>query len=232
MACSGKSFFTAVLCLFCLGIFAAGTARAQEDTLRNGLSLRSNLFYSASATVNLGFELPLGEHLSLGMNAGLKTWPRFLAWEKDDPADPKHWKHLLVAPELRYWPDAVYEGWFLGADLIYTHYNVGAVRFPLGLYPDVRNLRLQGDFYGLGIFAGHSWWLGERWRLEAEAGLGAGYKNAGIYECEHCGTRLGMRKGLALVPKLGLNISYLFRRRPKNQPEEPAAPAPAPSSSR
>lgn len=228
MAYSGKSIFgrslAAALCILLLGAFAPQAAHAQQqDTLRRGLSLRSNLFYAASATPNLGFELPLGDHFSLGMNAGLKTWPRFLFWDGDDPAKPKHWKHLLVAPELRFWPDAVYEGWFLGADLIYTHFNVGAVRFPFGMYPDVRNYRLQGDFYGIGLFGGHSWWLGERWRIEAEAGLGVGYKQAGIYECEHCGTRLGARKGLALVPKMGLNLSYLFRRKAKHQPEEPAA---------
>jgi len=184
---------------------------------RRAPSFRTNLAYWASASPNLGFEIPLGKHLTIGANAGLKSWPRWLPWDTD-VENPKKWKHILIVPELRWWTDEVYDGLFLGADLIYTHYNVGSVRFPLGLYPEVRDHRLQGDFYGAGLFAGYSWYLNDWIRLETEAGLGAGYKKASIYECSHCGARIGETTGPTLIPKIGVNLAIdLDRRRTRQE---------------
>lgn len=191
--------------------------RYRIDTLRtifyedNGKvrkpSLRTNLAYAASSTPNLGFEVPLGRHLTLGANGGVKPWPR---WDPRDTdvQNPTKWRHILVAPELRWWTGEVYDKWFLGLDLIYTHYNVGSVTFPFGLYPDVREHRLQGDFYGAGIFAGRSWYLGNHFRLETEIGVGAGYKDAYVYECSHCGAQIDHVTGPAIIPKIGINLAY------------------------
>ena len=187
-----------------------------ESSPKRGIALRTNLAYAASATPNIGLEVPFSNHFSIGFNAGLKPWPRWFVWDWDKTVEKK-WKHLLVAPELRFWPRAVYDGLFIGTDLIYTHYNVGAVNFPFGMYPAARENRLQGDFYGLGLFAGWSWWLSDHWRLEAEAGLGAGYSDAREFECAYCGLETGRRSGPVLVPKLGLNISYNLSRRNKKE---------------
>ena len=191
---------------------SAGSDNSSRSDKSEGISLRTNLAYAASATPNIGLEIPVGKRISLGINAGLKPWPRWLAWDWDKEVEKK-WRHFLIAPEFRFWPSGIYEKLFVGADLIYTHFNVGAVQFPLGMYPGVRDHRLQGDLYGLGVFAGWSWWLSAHWRLEAEAGLGVGYANAREYECAYCGAEVGRQQGLALVPKLGLNLSYSFTRR-------------------
>lgn len=187
-----------------------------DSSRYKGIALRTNLFYAASATPNIGLEIPMGEHFSLGFNAGFKPWPRWLAWDWDKTVEKK-WRHLLIAPEFRFWPSGIYDKLFVGADLIYTHFNVGAVQFPFGLYPRVRDHRLQGDFYGLGLFAGWSWWLSDHWRLEAEAGLGAGYADAKVYDCAYCGAEVGRQQGPVLVPKLGLNLSYNLARRQKRK---------------
>lgn len=187
-------------------------ASEPDTSSRRGISLRTNLVYAASATPNIGLEIPVGKHVSLGLNAGLKPWPRWLAWDWDKTLERK-WRHFLIAPEFRFWPSGVYEKLFVGADLIYTHFNVGAVQFPFGMYPGVRDHRLQGDLYGLGVFAGWSWWLSAHWRLEAEAGVGAGYADALKYQCAYCGAEVGRQQGFVLVPKLGLNLSYNFLRR-------------------
>lgn len=55
---------------------------------------------------------------------------------------------------------------------------------------------------------GYSWWLGSHWRLEAEAGVGAGLAAYDKFECDHCGTRLGEERKLVLIPKLGLNLAW------------------------
>ena len=182
-----------------------------------GPSIRTNLIWLAAAEPNIGLEFPISKRLTLGGNFGLKPWPRFLPWDTDVVNNTRHWRNIAIVPELRFWPDRNYEGWFTGLDLIYTHYNVGNVRFPFGLYPEVRDHRLQGDFYGIGLFAGRSWWLSDHWRLEAEAGLGVGYARAEKYNCDHCSEMIGLHEGPALVPKLGLNLAYNARRRQQRE---------------
>ena len=180
----------------------------EAEAFSQDLSIRNNILYDISGTPNIGLEYPVSKHFSVGANAGLKPWPRFLFWDTEYKENTSHWKHFLVTPEMRYYFDQVYDGWFTGVDVVYTHYNVGNVRFPFGMYPEVENHRLQGDFIGLGIFGGYSWWLGNHWRIEAEAGVAAGLAAYDKFECDHCGTRLGEERKMVLVPKLGLNIAY------------------------
>lgn len=201
MNCKKRIYFL-VLILLCFPGFGLLSVRAQD------LSIRNNLLYDASGTPNLGVEYPLGKHFSIGGNVGFKSWPRFLFWDTEYKENTRHWKHILAVPEFRYYLDQIYDGWFAGVDLIYTHYNVGNVKFPLGLYPEVQDHRIQGDFFGGGLFMGYSWWLGSHWRLEAEAGVGAGLAAYDKFECDHCGTRLGEERKLVLIPKLGLNLAW------------------------
>ena len=205
-----------------LSILTAGAARAQSTDGQKGwpgAAVRTNLFWDAAAEPNIGLEFPLGQHFSLGANAGIKTWPRWLFWDNENIQNTTHWRNFAVVPEARYYFDQVYQGLFLAGDLIYTHFNVGNVKFPFGLYPDARDYRLQGDFVGAGVSLGRSWWLGSHWRVEAEAGVGVGYVNANKFECAHCGTQVGTKEGVALVPKLGLNIAYNFKRREQKKQE-------------
>ena len=172
-----------------------------------GPAIRTNLLYGFSATPNLGLDLALGKHVTFGVGAGLKTWPRWFPWD-NDVENPKKWKQLVIVPELRIWTKEAYTGWFFGVDGVYSHYNVGGVKFPFGLYPSLQDHRYQGDLYAAGLFAGHSWWLSDHFRLEALAGIHAGYFKAEKYECAHCGAMIGPEKGPVLLPRLGLNLAY------------------------
>ena len=178
-----------------------------------GVALRNNLLWDATGTANLGIEIPVAEHWTAGANGAIKTWPRFFVWDTGTVDNPRQWKYFTAAPEVRFWPGEIYSGWFFGADLIYTHYNASKLKLPLGLFSGLEKERRQGNFYGGGIFAGHSWWLGEHFRIEAEAGIGAGHKDATRYDCMHCGTKLGNEGGLQIVPKLGINIAWNLSRR-------------------
>ena len=175
-------------------------------------TLRTNLAWAAAAEPNLGFEFRLGKHWTLGANAGLKPWPRWWAWDWD-MEKPVRWRNFTIVPELRFYFSQAFEKWFIGADLLYTHFNVGGVTFPFGLYPEVRDHRVQGDLLGIGLFGGRSWRLADHWRLELEAGAALGYRWAGKYECAHCGAQVGESIGPAVVPKVGVNITYDFRKR-------------------
>lgn len=200
---------------------SAELAQKQLDSLRrNSFSLGTNLFYWGSGTPNAHFWIPVGDNITLGMVGGLKPWSRWLPWDNDPKIDRK-WRHFAVVPGMRWWPKYNYSGLWLGADLLWTHYNVGGVTFPLGLYPEVRENRLQGDFFGLGINIGYSWWLSKHLRLELEAGLAAGYNTADRYQCSWCGANLGKTSGPVIVPKLGLNLAYNFFKEKAIEPQEP-----------
>ena len=191
-----------------LSLVAAGLfAVASHSASAQGVSLRTNLAWDAVAEPNLGIEFPIAEHWSLGANAGLKAWPRWLAWDWNTE-NATHWRNFAVVPEARFYFDQVYDGLFLAGDIIYTHYNVGSVKFPFGLYPAVRDYRLQGDFYAGGLFVGYSWWLGKHWRLELEAGAAVGLAQYEQYNCGFCGSKVGEEKRIGIAPKLGLNIAW------------------------
>lgn len=202
-------FFSGVLLLAgALTASAQENRQDQKDSLKRGISLRTNLFWDGAAEPNIGIEFPLGKHVSLGVSGGIKTWPRWLFWDNDNVNDTRHWRNFAVVPELRVYLDEIYNGFFLGADVVYTHYNVGNVKFPLGLYPETQDSRVQGDFLGVGVLAGYSWWLGRHWRIEVEAGVAAGWAGYGRYGCEHCGTKLEDVNKVGVVPKLGLNLAW------------------------
>ena len=224
-----KNIIPATVLLLCLSIpglaqaqsprDSAERARRELDSLRrHSPSLGTNLLYWGSATPNVHFWIPVGDNFTVGMVGGLKPWPRWAPWDFDQTIDSK-WRHFAVVPGVRWWPKANYSGPWLGADLLWTHYNVGGVRFPFDMYPQTKEHRLQGDFFGIGINLGWSWWLTKHLRLEAEAGLALGYGNADVYECAWCGALVGAQKGPGIVPKLGLNLAYNFFRQKKKGEE-------------
>lgn len=203
-----------------LGLALAGLfALLSHVAAGQDVSIRNNLAYDATGTLNAAVEVQVGPHVSVGVNGGFKSWPRFLFWESNNTENTSHWRHFLVAPEARYYFDEVFQGVFVGADILYTHFNVGNVKFPFGLYPDARDYRFQGDFYGGGLSMGYAWRFGSHWRLEAEAGVDVGYVNADKFECAHCGSQVGTREGVAVIPKVGINVAYNFKRREKQKKE-------------
>lgn len=190
------------------------------------VSVRNNVVYDAALTPNLGFDVAVDEHWSVGANVGFRPWPT-------DDNKEKKWRHLLVAPEFRYWnapqsalrlpkSDSLYRAHmgYWGLNLIYSHYNVAGVKFPFGLYKTVRNHRLQGDLFAVGAFYGHTWRLSPWLRLEVEAGMGFGYAWADKYDCPHCGAYLGKHNKPFLLPKLALNLVL------DHQQKEVVAPSP------
>jgi outer membrane protein OmpA-like peptidoglycan-associated protein len=176
-------------------------ADAQTVTVSN------NLLYDVFLTHNLRVGARLAPHWSVGMTAGYRPWPK-------DDAETRKLRHLLLSPSVRYWKDSVNVHHFFGANIIYSHYNVGGVTFPFGLYKSVKNERRQGDLVALGAFYGYSWPLGRHFNLEAMIGAAIGYTSYDRYECAHCGQLLGRSKKLFAMPQAALNIVYNIPARP------------------
>ena len=192
-----------------------------QKGLAQEISVRTNVLWDAVAEPNLGFELQTGEHWSVGVDAGLKAWPRWLAWDWDN-ADATHWRNFAVVPEVRYYVNQVFQGFFAGADAVYTHYNIGNVTFPFGLYPDAKDFRLQGSFWGGGLFVGYAWWPWDHWRLELEAGAAMGLAAYDRYDCPHCGTKLAEDRKVGVVPKLAVNVAWNPVGKDKHQTAAPS----------
>ena len=215
--------FLLVVCCLVNGVCASaqqhsyGRGAPAAKASNPGISIRTNLLWDGVAEPNIGLEVAVGKHLSLGVNAGIKPWRRWLAWDNDSENNPTHWRNFAIVPELRYYPRQTYDGWFLGADLLYTHFNVSHIGLPFNLYPELRNNRLQGDFYAGGLFVGYSWWLGKHWRLELEAGAAVGLAQYEQYNCGFCGSKVGEEKRIGIAPKLGLNIAWNPKARVKRK---------------
>ena len=191
------------------------TAWSLSTAAQGVVSLRNNILWDATGTPNLGVEFTISEHFTLGLDAAFKPWPRFLAWD-NDPENNARWRHLTLAPELRYYPkQAARPGIFYGANLVYSHFNLGQFNIPIGPYADLQVHRLQGDIYGGALFVGYGWGLGKHFRLEVEAGAGAGWRQATAYECARCGAEIGPSNGVTIIPKLGLNLVWNIESRKK-----------------
>ena len=220
----GLMIFFLVTGMLNLGDAAAKPAPADSSLRAKNIlpewSFRTNLLWDAACEPNLGADVSVGRNVTVGISAGIKPWPRFFFWDWDRN-NSRHWRNFAIVPQVRWWPKYVYDGFFMGADFVYTHFNVGNVRFPLGLYPAVRNERQQGSFWGAGLFVGWSWWIARHWRIEIEAGAAGGLAAYDRFDCPHCGTRLGSAKQAAVIPKLGVNITYnLLKRAAHNQKRE------------
>ena len=195
-----------------LAIVSVQKVSAQDFTISN------NLLYDATLTPNLRLGARLSPHWSLGLTAGYRPWPT-------DDNESKKWKHLLLAPDVRYWTDSVNVHHFFGFNLIYSHYNVAEVKFPFGLWKSVRDERRQGDLGAIGAYYGYSWPLGRFWNLEAHIGAAIGYTQFDRYECGHCGKKLGNEKKVFFLPQAGVSIVYNIPGRPRKveEPEVPSA---------
>lgn len=199
-----------------------------EKVNAQSLALRNNLLYDATLTPNLGIEMHVDSTWSIGLNVGVNAWDI-------DKQKNKKWRHFLVSPNVRHYFGqkrdtlnhytyedgrlvdvrhdslAIYNsGHYIELNAIYSHYNVGNIKFPFGLYKSVRDRRLQGDLVALGAKYGYSWILGRDWRLEAEAGIAVGYAWFKENDCDHCGTYYGKGDRIFLLPQLGINVVYII----------------------
>ena len=189
--------------LLCITLLLYGLSAAAQK-----VAISNNLLYDTWLTPNARVGVRLAEHWSLGVTAGYRPWP-------SDDSKSRKWRHVLVAPDLRYWTDSVNVRHFIGVNLIYSHYNVAEVKFPFGLWKEVRNERRQGDLYAIGAYYGYSWPLGRWWNLEAHIGAALGYTKYDRYLCGQCGAKVGDGKKLFVLPQAGISVVFNIPARPR-----------------
>ena len=200
----GRLLAIALLLSPALSLVAEAQSPECDSVPQGRIALRTNLLYDATLSPNLGVEVRVDSAWTVGLLAGINAWDV-------DKAKNRKWRHMLFSLRARkFLNDSVFHKGYIEADVIYSHFNVGNVKFPFGLYKSVRDRRLQGDLIALGGKYGYSWILARDWRIEAEAGVAVGYAWFKEYDCPHCGTFLGKDCRIFLLPQLGINIVYII----------------------
>lgn len=174
-----------------------------DNVPQRHVALRTNLLYDATLSPNLGFDVRVDSAWTVGLLAGVNAWDI-------DKTENKKWRHMLFSLRARKFRKNLFEKGYYEGDLIYSHFNVGNIKFPFGLYSAVKSHRLQGDLVALGGKYGYSWILARDWRIEAEGGIAVGYAWFKEYDCPHCGTFLGNGDRIFLLPQLGINVVYII----------------------
>lgn len=165
--------------------------------------LKTNLFYAATTSINLGAEFRIDDK---------KTWTLPLGYNPWTFSDNKKMKHWLVQPEFRFWSCEAFNGFYWGIHAHGGEYNIGGLKLPFGMFPTLEEHRYQGYFYGGGLGIGYQWILNNHWNLEL--GLGAGYTRFEYdkYRCEHCGEKIKTGGSNYFGPdRIALSLIYIIR---------------------
>ena len=175
---------------------ACTTAEAQD------WRVKSNLAYWATATPNMAVEKMVAEKWSVDFSIG---------WNPFTFNDNKKLKHIAIQPEVRYWLGCPFTGHFFGANLLYSHYNAGGVKLPLGIFSDLKHHRFQGDLGAVGLVYGYNWTLpGNRWSIETAIGIGYGITHYTKYRCPgKCASAVETKtKGFVMPSKVAISLVY------------------------
>jgi hypothetical protein len=174
-----KNIFLAALASLMMWI-GSGQAQAQ------GLAIKTNLLYDATATINAGIEFGLAPRWSMDIPLNYNIW----SFPGKDPI----YKHAYAQPEVRYWFCDRMAGHFIGIHAHGGAYNVGLIPNQIKLFWNdfslLTNYRYQGYFAGAGVSYGYAWALSEHLNLEFEIGAGYAYTEYDKFECEECGRKL------------------------------------------
>jgi outer membrane protein OmpA-like peptidoglycan-associated protein len=195
---------------------AVASRQKRDKTVTPGWAVKTNLLYDATTSMNLGLEFKISGRYTVDISANYNPWTF---------SENKKLKHVLVQPELRYWPKEAFRGHFLGLHALYSRYNIGGVKMPFGFFPALEVNRYQGNLYGAGIAYGYHWALSPRWRVELELGVGFARLESKVYECPGCGAfKRAETKNLLTPTKAAISLVYAIG---GVKAKAPALPAPA-----
>lgn len=125
------------------------------------LAVQTNLLSDAVTVPSVGVEFTIAHRWTLNTN---------LEWMPFYQSHNHYVRTLKLQPEARFWFRAPFTGPFIGPSAHMRFYNMGGLPV-LGL----RNERIQGSFWSVGVTAGWHFTLSDRWGLEPALTLGYGY---------------------------------------------------------
>ena len=147
-----------------------------SDGITDRFAIKTNLLYAgATLTPNLGFEFGLGRRTSLELSAGYNGWTNLWDYSNAGPDSDlrNHYKrrldHIFGKIEFRYWFRDRFNGHFVGANVLYSDYNVGELKVPL-LFD--KEYDYNGYAYGGALSYGYLWRLSRHLAMEFTVGAG------------------------------------------------------------
>ena len=145
------------------------------------VGVKTNLVMDAMKIINLGAEVGLSKKLTLDLYANYNPWKY---------KDQKMMKMLAIQPELRYWFCDKFNGHFVGFHVHGGVYQAAAINMPWGIWPELKDHRFKGNFFGAGISYGYQWILAKHWNLEGNIGVGYARVKYEQFECKTCGEKV------------------------------------------
>lgn len=172
------------------------------------IAVKTNLLYGALAYApNLSIEAALGKRSTLDVGGGYNWFNR-----NGSMSDNKKLVHWLGEIEYRYWFCSKYNGHFVGLHALGTQYNISGHELPLLFGKGSKDYRYEGWGVGAGVSYGYTFYLGKRWSLEANIGVGYARLHYDQYECEKCGKKRGPEKRNYFGPtKAGISVIYIIK---------------------
>lgn len=172
------------------------------------VAVKTNLLYGAYAYApNLSLELGLGKRSTLDIGGGYNPWNL-----NGSRADNKKLVHWLGLVEYRYWFCSKFGGHFFGAHVLGSQYNIAGHELPLLFGKNSKNYRYEGWGAGAGISYGYSFYLGKRWSLEANIGVGYARLHYDKYDCARCKEKFGTENRNYFGPtKAGISLIYIIK---------------------
>lgn len=172
------------------------------------ISIKANLLYGAyTYTPNLSLEVGLGRRSTLDLSGGYNPWNLNGTAENN-----KKLVHWLGEIEYRYWLCQRFTVHFFGIHALGTQYNIAKQELPLLFEKGSKEYRYEGYGYGGGISYGYNFFLGIRWSLEANIGIGYARLHYDKYKCYKCGEKVGTENRNYFGPtKAGISLIYYIK---------------------
>ena len=172
------------------------------------IAIKTNLLYDAYAyTPNLSLEVGLGRRSTLDIGGGYNPWNL-----QGSQTDNKKLVHWLGQVEYRYWLCSKFSGHFFGVHALGTQYNISGHELPLLFGKGSKNYRYEGWGAGGGISYGYNFYLGKRWSLEAQIGVGYSFLHYDKYDCVKCGRKSGTENRNYFGPtKSCISLIYIIK---------------------
>lgn len=148
-------------------------------------------------TANLEASIAVSQHYSIHVGAELNPW----TFRKGDQEKQFQLRQMSYWGGARWWPWHVYSGWWAGADLRYSVYNLGGV---------IKRDTEEGDAFGVGAYGGYSIMLNEWLNLDLGFGFWGGYKKYTSYACPVCGVRTDKGNKAFILPDARVAIQFIF----------------------
>ncbi len=177
------------------------------------IAIKTNLLYDASATINMGVEIGLGERTTLDISGN------YNAWDTNTELNEKM-RHLLIQPEFRYYFCERMKGHFVGAHAHLLQYNIAGDHWLPNIFKSASTFsnnneepsRYQGEGYGSGLVYGYDWVIAPRFNIEFSAGAGYVFFDYERYGPSKCDPLIEQAsKNYWGLTKLGISLVYIIK---------------------